>query len=338
MLFFLRDHALNRLLQDCQVRVTRAQSKADLLEVLDRLEVFPGELEFDHAQSILLLVMAFVSLITALLVDGMGGMVWVAVACCIFSYYVKKGLSGSLTNLSAGIARKCALFSNGLSESDSSADWCLTKLDSQFGDYRRGNERRHIVTSAQGVYQDSRYSLAFEYHHLLYVNAVSERGASGFRTVYKSFDRYSLVLDFPWLKGISLQSDPLEMPLAGQHFKTDCDEFDRTFLLRSSDKTHFESFATPATLSLLLDVSRLLNKVNLEFSSEGRLCLSFDNAEVFAHADPGPLSDLAAFRQRIIAGVALPGLYPVLERMHRLAELHGHPLDHPLVVTEKVTL
>lgn len=338
MLFFLRDHALNRLLQDCQVRVTRAQSKADLLEVLDRLEVFPGELEFDHAQSILLLVMAFVSLITALLVDGMGGMVWVAVACCIFSYYVKKGLSGSLTNLSAGIARKCALFSNGLSESDSSADWCLTKLDSQFGDYRRGNERRHIVTSAQGVYQGSRYSLAFEYHHLLYVNAVSERGASGFRTVYKSFDRYSLVLDFPWLKGISLQSDPLEMPLAGQHFKTDCDEFDRTFLLRSSDKTHFESFATPATLSLLLDVSRLLNKVNLEFSSEGRLCLSFDNAEVFAHADPGPLSDLAAFRQRIIAGVALPGLYPVLERMHRLAELHGHPLDHPLVVTEKVTL
>lgn len=338
MLFFLRDHALNRLLQDCQLRVARAQSTADLLDVLDRLEVFPGELEFDHAQSILLLVVAFASLVVALLMDGMGGMVWVAVACCIFSYYVKKGLSGSLTELSASIARKCALFSNGLSEPDSSADWCLTKLDSQFGDYRRGNERRHIVASAQGVYQGTRHSLAFEYHHLLYVNAVSERGASGYRTSYKSFDRYSLVLEFPWLKGISVQSDPLEMPLAGQRFKTDCDEFDRAFLLRSSDQARFESFATPATLSLLLDLSRLLNKVNLEFSSEGRLCLSFDNAEVFAHADPGPLSDLAAFRQRMIEGIALPGLNPVLERMHRLAELHDHPLDHLLAVTEKVAL
>jgi len=39
MLFFLRDQALVRLLSDCRMRVAHAQSNADLLEVLDRLEI-----------------------------------------------------------------------------------------------------------------------------------------------------------------------------------------------------------------------------------------------------------------------------------------------------------
>ncbi|MGE8453044.1 MAG: hypothetical protein ACN6OP_20975, partial [Pseudomonadales bacterium] len=80
MLFFLRDQALVRLLSDCQMRVINAQSKADLLEVLDRLEIFPGGLEFDHMQSITLLVLAFAALAAGLLMDGMGGMFWVFVA------------------------------------------------------------------------------------------------------------------------------------------------------------------------------------------------------------------------------------------------------------------
>ncbi|MGZ0701812.1 hypothetical protein [Pseudomonas piscis] len=323
MLFFLRDQALVRLLNDSQVRVARAQSTEDLLEVLDRLEVFPGGLEFDHVQSIVLLVLACASFAAVLLMDGMGGMFWVGVALAFFSYYTRKGLSGSLTDLATSIARKWALFCNELSEFDSTADWRLKKLNSEFADYQRGNERRHIVDSIQGIYQGSRHSLAFEYHHLQYVTSSSQRGVGGsYRTVFETFNRYSLVVDFPWVTDIAVRSSHLELPMAGQPFKTNCSAFDEVFGLRGKDQASCEQFVTPATLSLLMGLSRRLDKVNLEFSSQGRLCLSFDNAEIMAHADLGSLSDLSMFRERIKEGVELPGLFPVLEWVHQLALLH----------------
>ncbi|QIH09326.1 MULTISPECIES: hypothetical protein [unclassified Pseudomonas] len=328
MLFFLRDQALVRLLSDSQVRVARARCNADLLEVLDRLDVFPGGLEFDHVQSIVLLVLAFASFATALLMDGMGGFFWVGLALAFFSYYTRKGLSGSLTDLATSIARKCALFCNELSEFDSTADWRLKKLNSEFAEYQRGNERRHIVDSVQGAYQGSRHRLAFEYHQLQYVTSSLQRGAGGsYRTVFETFNRYSLVVDFPWVTDIAVRSRPLEATLAGQPFKTDCNAFNEVFVLRGNDQASCERFVTPATLDLLLGLARHLDQPNLEFSSQGRLCLSFDNAQVMAHADLGALSDLSVFRERIEEGVELPGLFPVLEWVHQLALAHDSPTE-----------
>lgn len=157
MLFFLRDQALVRLLSDCQMRVINARSRADLLAVLDRLEIFPGGLEFDHVQSITLLVLAFAALATALLMDGMGGMFWVFVALCFLSYRVRKGVSGALTDLAVSITRKCMMFCNDLSESDSSADWRLKRLDSEFTDYRRAVRVSGAVswTRSRGCIEES---------------------------------------------------------------------------------------------------------------------------------------------------------------------------------------
>lgn len=328
MLFFLRDQALVRLLSDCQRRVINAQSRADLLEVLDRLEVFPGGLEFDHVQSITLLVLAFASLAAALLMDGMGWMFWVFVALCFFSYRVSKGISGVSTDLAASIARKCMMLGNGLSEFDSSADWRLKRLDNEFTDYRRGSERerRRILDSLQGVYRGERHSLAFEYHQLRYVISSCERGAGGdLKTVYTNYQRYSLVVDFPWVREIALRSSPLEIQLSGQPFKTDREDFNQAFVLRGNDPASCEHFATPATLDLLLELSRQLHGANLEFSGQGRLCLSFNNEDIMAHANPGPLSELAVFRERIEAGIELPKLYPLLGLIEQLARLHdGH--------------
>ncbi|MCJ7960346.1 MAG: hypothetical protein MUW57_28340 [Pseudomonas sp.] len=76
-------------------------------------------------QAIGLLVLAFVSLAAALLMDCMGGIFWVFLALCFFSYYVSKDVSNSLTGVVANIERKCVMFHHGLSESDSSSDWRL---------------------------------------------------------------------------------------------------------------------------------------------------------------------------------------------------------------------
>lgn len=335
MLFFLRDQALARLLEDSQVRVSRARSKADLLEVLDRLEAFPGGLEFDHVQSIVLLVLALASFAALLLMDDMGVLFWVGLACCFFSYYVRKGLKGSLAGLAKSIAHKCALISNDLNEVDSSADWRLTRLNNEFADYQRGNERRHILESVQGVYHGVRHSLVFEYHHQQYVNSRSERGAGGsYRTVYDTFSRYSLVLDFPWVRGISVLSNPQDRSWENRRFKIACEDFNRVFVLLGGDQACWDSFATPETQLLLMGLAQRLDRVNLEFSGEGRLCLSFDNAEVVAYADPGSLSDLPVFRERIKAGVELPGLYSLLERMHRLTDLQAHGSELSLAAAD----
>lgn len=74
-------------------------------------------------------------------------------------------------------------------------------------------------------------------------------------------------------------------------------------MLRGNDQASCERFVTPATLDLLLGLARHLDQPNLEFSSQERLCLSFDNAQVMAHADLGALSDLSVFRERIEEGL-----------------------------------
>lgn len=331
MLFFQRDQELIRLLGSCQVQVSRAQSNADLLQVLDRLEAFPGGLEFDHAQPKLLLVLAFASLVVSYLMDGMGWMGWVAIGCCFASFLVKRGRSSSLGDLSARIGRKCSLFSNGLSEPESTADWCFKKLSSEFSDYQRGTEGRDIVTSAQGVFQGTLHSLAFEYHHLRYVNLRNDKKGGE-----ESFDRYSLVLDFPWVRGVSARTDVVGAPLAGKGFETTLDDFNRTFLLQGRRELDCAKFATPTTLLFLMALSSRLSKVNLEFSEQGRLCLSFNNDEVMAYAYPGSLADLQAFREQIKAGIELPGLSPLLELAHQLAELHDNNFDLPSKVADKM--
>lgn len=335
MQFLKHDADLIRLLGDCDVAVLQARSNEDLLIVIDRLKAFKGGLQFDHAQSWVLLLLAIVSAISAL-----AGLVlmWFATACLGFaSLYIWMSRSAALDELPKNIARKCSFLSNGLRDPGGTADERLSWLNEEFDDYDRGNDSRRIEASARGVYQGRRHQLSFVFHHLHYVNAHNKTKSDGeSEKVYEHFDRFSLVVDFPWVTGVTVRSDLPSKKALGP----------RSSRPRPMNSTG--SSVLPVTASWIAQSSRHLQswlfagsssaaeKVNLEFSSQGHLCLSFDDAEVMAYKDPGTLEDLASFYANIECGLELPNLFPVLALVHELAELHDNNFDLPLKVADEM--
>ncbi|WP_443693222.1 hypothetical protein ACRZ5O_11020 [Pseudomonas protegens] len=336
MQFLKHDAELVQLLATSNAEVARAKSNEDLLRVIARLQSFRGGLDFDHAQSWLLLMLAIVSAIPA-----MAGveLMWFATACLGFAtLYTWMGRKAVLDELPQKIARKCSFLSNGLWDPGGTADERFTQLSREFDDYDRGNDSRRIEASARGTYQGPRHQLSFVFHHLRYVNSHYKSKSDGeSERVYESFDRFSLVVDFPWVRGVMVRSDlPNTKSKKRKVFETTSDDFNRSFSFTGDSELACAKFATPTTLAFLLELRRRLKKVNLEFSSEGHLCLSFDDAEVMAYKDPGTFDDLPSFYANIEQGLPLPNLFPVLALVHELAELHDNNFDLPLKVTDEM--
>ncbi|WMN19772.1 hypothetical protein QL104_10265 [Pseudomonas piscis] len=330
------DAELVRLLGDCDSAVARARSNADLLVIIDRLKSFKGGLRFDHAQSWVLLLLAIMAAIPAL--AGVL-LMWFATACLGFaSLYIWMSRKAAVDELPKKIARKCSLLSNGLQDPGGSADERFNQLSEEFADYDRGNDSRRIEASAKGLYQGPRHQLSFVFHHLRYVNShIKNQPNNESERVYESFDRYSLVIDFPWIKDVVVLSNALDQKKARRGaFETTFADFNRAFILNGESELVCAKFAKPATQVFLLGLHRRLKNVNLEFSSRGRLCLSFDDTEVMAYDDPGTFEDLQGFYDNIERGLALPNLFPVLALVHELAELQDDNFDRPLKVTEEM--
>lgn len=336
MQFLKRDAELAQLLITSNAEVARARSNEELLQVIARLQSFKGGLQFDHARSWLLLMLAIVSAIPAI-----AGVVWMwfVTACLGFAcLYTWMGRQAELDELPKKIARKCSFLTNGLWDPGGTAEERFTQLNSEFEDYDRGNDSRRIEASARGIYQGARHQLSFVFHHLCYVNSHYKSKSDGeSERVYESFDRFSLVVDFPWVSGVKVRSHlPNKKRTERQVFETTSDDFNRAFSLSGDSELACARFATPTTLAFLLQLCRRLKKVNLEFSSEGRLCLSFDDAEVMAYKDPGTFADLPGFYANVEQGLELPNLFPVLALVHELAELHDNNFDLPLKVADEM--
>ncbi len=336
MQFLKHDAELVQLLATCNAEVARAKTNEDLLQVIGRLQSFKGGLQFDHAQPLMLVMLAIVSAIPA-----MAGVVvmWFIAACFGFaSLIIWMSRKAAFDELPKKIARKCSFLSNGLCDPGGTAEERFTQLSGEFEDYERGNDSRRIVDSAGGTYQGARHQLPFVFHHLRYVNSHYKSKSDGeSERVYESFDRFSLVVDFPWVTGVMVCSDrPNKKRTKRKVFETTSDDFNRAFNFTGDSELACAKFATPTTLAFLLRLCRQLKKVNLEFSNEGRLCLSFDDAEVMAYKDPGTFEDLSGFYANIERGLELPGLFPVLALVHELAELHDNNFDLPMKVADEM--
>lgn len=334
MQFLKHDAELVRLLASCDSEVARARSNEDLLKVIDKLRTFKGGLKFDHAQPLVLLMLAIAAAVPAM--AGVIPMVFVAACLGFASLYIWMSRKAAFDELPKKIARKCSFLSNGLWDPGGSADERFRQLSGEFDDYDRGNDSRRIEASAKGVYQVARHELSFVFHHLRYVNSHIKKKSDGeSERVYESFDRFSLVVEFPWVRGVAVRSNLPDKKITKRKvFETTFDDFNRTFMFCGESELACARFATPTTLVFLLGLCRRLKNVNLEFSSQGRLCLSFDDAEVMAYQDPGTLEDLPGFYAKIKQGLKLPNLFPVLALVHELAELQDNNFELPLTVTD----
>ncbi|MEG1347690.1 MAG: DUF3137 domain-containing protein [Hafnia sp.] len=221
------------------------------------------------------------------------------------------------------------------------AEQILSALQRDFGDFDRGNYSREITYSVTGKDQGNLHELGYQYHTFKYVNQRTEvvsvsdgKGGSRLetRTVYDTYYRHCVVIDFPWVRNVKVQSD-------GQRaFKHRVDsahpDFNRIFTASGANQVECVKFLKPTTILHLLDMANHYGDLNLEFSDMGKLCMSFNNDDIL---EPYPnklaMSEPNELYNALVAGISLPKLNYTLDMIHTLAEQHDDNFAQPQKVT-----
>ncbi|SMQ24197.1 hypothetical protein SAMN04488483_1481 [Pseudomonas helmanticensis] len=343
---------LNRLLVDSEASLATAESNADLLKTIQAFVSYNGPLKFNYTRAWwffgtgLLLIAGTVALcwfantytvavfFYQLEIDPvMFGMAigFLGLVIVVGSLIRMKSQSNRLPSLSNKIARLSSYFHNGLTGLEEDKRVTLNKLDAQFGDYKRGNYSREVVTSIRGVFTGTLRKLPYTYHQLHYVNrrtvhtTVTDKDGKTktvTRVVYDHYDRYSLVIDFPWVAGISVRSDDHKQNDYPSPMDTASPDFNKAFCLTGSSEIICAKFIKPSTVLHLLKVFNVLQVPNLEFADSGKLCLSFASSDLLTYGTQYSLSSPNEFYAEVDAGVELPRLMSALQWSHALSELH----------------
>lgn len=265
-------------------------------------------------------------------------LVLLALVVMIASLVFMRVRSNRLHKVSEEIARYSSWLTHGLQGIATPRDALLQRLSSDFGDYARGNYSREITCAVQAVYPGAVHALPYAYYQLHYVNrrvvtTTESDGKGGTRTVtktvYDHYDRYSLVIDFPWVEGVTARTaGGRNLDFEHRH-DTASSEFNKAFTLSGGTRMACARFAKPVTVLHLLNMHKQWRNLNLEFSWHGQLCLSFDDSSTLDFAMRCDLSSPDDFHAWIDEGVRLPYLENALAQVHTLAEQHDDNFNLP---------
>lgn len=355
---------LKRTLRAASHTARTATTKQELLAAVDAMAAFYGNMQFDNRLPWLIALLcgplgiasitgylqAYESMLVPLakllgqslpqLVSNLTlGLLGAAVFSLIVLYQRKK----LIPNLAHDLAERSSLITAGLQEIPVTDGQLLKGLQAEFRDYVRGNHKRFLRRAVQGHYQGRLHSFNYRWYHLHYVDKQSHqetesdgKGGTNSKTVtsYQEYDRYSLVIDFPWVQGIALgggSGGRSSMVDLEHRFKTASNDFDRAFSLTGSTVMACARFAKPVTVLHLIELHRQLETPNLEFSQNGHLCLSCDNNPL-GFKLTCELTRTSDFRLLIEHGVHLPQLTVLLDAVHTLAEQHDDNFNLPTPV------
>ncbi|MFJ4443849.1 hypothetical protein ACIPZ8_17405 [Pseudomonas sp. NPDC089422] len=331
-----------------------ATSKDELLQVVASLRDFQGGLRFENTgdwrKALMYAALSLGSLLLGgawaqglVQLNGDPGVIKASMIICILIFagaaYAKwKGTPTSeewLPELSYQIAQRAGMIEAGIRPISTPPEHILSRLSDHFADYLRGDHSSEIIGAFEGRHEGERHTFHFSYFNLEYVDERQERHSTGggnyeTRTVHDHYNRFSLVVEFPWVRGIAVRTDEQEDVDFDYLYETPSIEFEDTFYLTGITRKVCARFAKPETIEHLLELEANLIDMNLEFSEEGgELCISFEDDDLMGVELPCDLSSTEQFYAHIEAGVSLDELKWLLDALHTLACLHDNLLESP---------
>lgn len=326
---------LQTLIEDSYTLVDQAESNDDLLKVIAQVRDFGAPLEFNNTTPKLLIIAGVLFLLAAILFVPLA---LVGVILIVIGWRKISKRSELLELLSAEIVVRCMVFTNGLHNLISRAAITLANYMGEFRDFNRGTYQRDLVKSVQGIFPGETHAMPFVYNHFHFVDERTETqivldGKGGSRTVkrtvYDHYHRHSVVVDFEWVRDITVRGYGGNSIDRGYRWESTSTDFNRAFKLTGDSEMACAKFSKPVTILHLLHIYKELKSPNLEFSANGRLCLSFDNTDMLSCEVPDDLTSADEFYDFIAEGIALPRLFATLGLVHRLAELHDDNFNLP---------
>ncbi|UTW55996.1 DUF3137 domain-containing protein [Kordiimonas sp. SCSIO 12610] len=324
--------ALKTALIKIDAQVQKAQSDDDLLKAIKFLEGFKTPVKFDNRTThIVCLPLLIISLIAAivgsqeptleimLVIAGViGAVTLIAYLWVIFSR------RSSLSQLSDDIHTKTILFDNGLTDIPVGGKMAARRLGSQFLDFQRGNHTREIRRTLKGHYTGEEHSFDYRYHHFHYVNkrretyttTVNGKTQIRTRTVYDHFDRFAFIIPFQFARSIAVVQDRNKH--RGIFWETASIDFNKKFGVYAGSEQIAAKFLSPKIIVEIERLDALHHSINLEFNSEGDLCLSFTNGDTLRALRKYGLEDPQAFADEIKGHTNLGKLDMTLDIVHTL--------------------
>lgn len=326
---------LQTLIEDSETLVDEAESTDDLLMVIGQVRDFGAPLEFNNTTPKIFIIAGVLFLLAAILFVPL---MLVGIILIVIGWRKISKRNGLLEALSGRIVAECALFTNDLQDATVLAQLTLANFIGEFRDFNRGTYQRNIVESVQGIFPGETHAIPFVYSHFHFVDERTEtysvsdgKGGSSTkeRKVYDHYHRYSVVVDFTWIRDVTVRGNGGSSIDREHCWESASTDFNRAFKLTGDSEMACARFSKPVTILHLLKIHKELKSPNFEFSANGRLCLSFDNADLMSCEASGGLKSAAVFYDSIAQGVALPRLFAALALVHRLAELHDDNFNLP---------
>lgn len=323
---------LKAALQEIQERVSSATSDHDLVAAINLLKGFPSPVRYDnrtvHYICIPFLILSIAAayfgsqepeLEVMLFAGGItGGLTFIIYLWILFSR------RSSLSELSDQIHTKTILFDNGLTNIKAGGRLAAKRLGQEFYDFQRGNHSREIMQTIKGHYHGSEHDFEYRYHRFhyvdrrteTYVTTVNGKSQVKTRTVYDHYDRYSFIIPFPFARNLYILQNRNRHP--GVFWETASLDFNKKFGVYADTEQSAAKFLTPKIIIELEKLDTIHLSINLEFSNQGNLCLSFTDGDTMRASRTNGLDDPAAFAEEIGGHTNLHKLDTTLEIVHTL--------------------
>ncbi|WP_158970581.1 hypothetical protein [Paraglaciecola sp. L3A3] len=319
---------LQLFLKSLENKIAMARNRVELNAILQKVESFGRPLKYDNSGY-------WYSLFAALFIAG--------ISFFYLNYNPQTpvvmwlmGLSGITVLVFAGLIfmrrNKISSLSDALYQRDVYLDnnWqdapfhgkrLAAELAQRFNEFKRGNHLREIQWLVKGHYQGQEHQ--FDYHAYTFhyvdrrrVSSTDSKGRHRTRTVYDHHYRYGLYLPFNFVRSITISSSWFGS-FFGSTYKPASTEFNRHFKVNAQSEMAAAKFLKPAVVVEIEDMGKELKGLNLEFSSDGQLCMSF-TPNICKWQRQHGLDEPAEFLDEIKQNQKIPLLQQTLERIHTL--------------------
>lgn len=217
------------------------------------------------------------------------------------------------------------LLNNNLTEQKVKPESKASELESKFREFDRGNHRREIKSMYSGEYQGEVHQFAFQLYHFHYVDKRTEtyqdsEGNTKTRSRYDHFDRYGVLLNFPFTKSVSLDSDP-RISFPGKKYTTASNAFNRMFKVRTQDEMQAARLLSPAVVEALSKFGNDYKRSVIEIIGNSDMCIAFEDKDLLSLRRRFGLDKPDAFKEEIAGHAKLDKLDALLATIHNLMRL-----------------
>lgn len=325
------DQKLTALLQQISQKIEAAQSKDDLIAAISQVKAFDGPLKFKHSRyKLLALICALIAAVTGFFADEIY-LQWLHSAtpftiffalCTVGLLFYMRRKSASVHSLAKRLYLRALLFDNHLRELTSELPLLESRLFTQYFEFRRGNYSRKITAGYEGNYQGKTHTFDYAFYHFHYVDQRTEtetdsKGNTKTRTVYDHYDRYGIALDFRLARQLAITSKAIG-GFKGERYKPSSNRFNRLFKVVAGDEMTAARFLKPAVVLACEEAADHFKALNLEFSGDAGLCMSFDNNKVVSGEPQYDFNSSDGFIREVGEENLLPELHTALDFIHTL--------------------